>query len=373
MSIIFIIFACTFGVFAFISVNDRNKEIIHNLNMVETSFMFDRGPVTFDYYVGELGANFSVLKLAKSDDFPEEIIDEIVSSSLSHSFSTGSVKNYYYKVTNFLNKKVIIIADMSQTIARYHSSIIKLLIVLSGAFVAVFFLVLIASKNLFNPIKETLINQKKFLSDASHELKTPIAVISANADVIEANEKSEWVSNIKTQTERMKTLVTDLLTLSSIDESNKLTKKVKFNLSDEIIKSTLFFDALAFEKGKRIITNVENGIFINGDPNSVRKITEILLDNAIKYATKSTDIIVSLKTISHKYVLSVYNQGSNVPKEDAKKIFERFYRGEKSRSRELGGSGLGLSIAKSLCSLNKWHISADCNLNEYMEIKIVIQ
>ncbi len=373
MSIVFAIFAGTYGVFAVISINSRNREILGNLEKVESSFMFDKGPITFEYYVGELGGKNGFTEIAKSKDFPSDVLDEIISSSLSHSYNAGEVDDYYYKVSNFLDKKIIIIADMSQTISRYHDTMVKLLVVLSVAIVLVFLLVMLISKNLFKPIEDTLINQKKFLSDASHELKTPIAVISANADVIMKNDDSEWINNVKAQTERMKTLVTDLLTLSAIDENNAIKKKVKFNLSDEIIKVTLFFDALAFEKGKRIITSVENDIFINGDPDSVRKITEIFIENAIKYATPQTDIIVSLKTVSHKIVMTVYNQGSNVPREDAKKIFERFYRGEKSRSRELGGSGLGLSIAKSLCSLNKWKISANCELNEYMEIRVVFQ
>lgn len=373
MSIVFAIFAGTYGVFAVISINSRNREILGNLEKVESSFMFDKGPITFEYYVGELGGKNGFTEIAKSKDFPSDVLDEIVSSSLSHSYNAGEVDDYYYKVSNFLDKKIIIIADMSQTISRYHDTMVKLLVVMSVAIVLVFLLVMLISKNLFKPIEDTLINQKKFLSDASHELKTPIAVISANADVIMKNDDSEWINNVKAQTERMKTLVTDLLTLSAIDENNAIKKKVKFSLSDEIIKATLFFDALAFEKGKRIITSVENDIFINGDPDSVRKITEIFIENAIKYATPQTDIIVSLKTVSHKIVMTVYNQGSNVPREDAKKIFERFYRGEKSRSRELGGSGLGLSIAKSLCSLNKWKISANCELNEYMEIRVVFQ
>jgi signal transduction histidine kinase len=300
------------------------------------------------------------------------MIDEIVESSISHNYSTGSVGNYYYKISLLANRKIITIGDMTNIILRYSDTLVRFLLILLGAFVVVFLLVIVISNNLFQPIQDTLINQKKFLSDASHELKTPIAVISANADVIKNTEESEWINNIKVQTDRMKTLVADLLTLSALDENSSVKKKIKFNLSDEVVKVTLFFDALAYEKGKRIITDVSKDLFATGNPDSVRKITEILIDNAIKYATSGTDIIVSLKVVSHKTVLTVFNQGSNVPKSDAKKIFERFYRGEKSRSRELGGSGLGLSIAKSLAGVNKWKISARCELNEFMEIKVIM-
>lgn len=377
MSIVFVILAVSFAVFSIISFNMKNREIIDNLNKVELAFTPDRGPVTFDYLVCELSGDEIRAILAKSQNFPEDLIYIIVDSSMSHAYATGSYGSYYYKITSVANKSIIIIADMSATILRYRDTMVKLLLTLLGAFTLLFIFVICISKSFFKPIQDTLNSQKKFLSDASHELKTPIAVISANADVIRSSEETEWINNIKSQTERMKTLVTDLLTLSAIDENRSVQKKARFNLSEEVIKVTLFFDALAFEKGKRIITNVDKDIFINGDAESVRKITEILIDNAIKYATKGTDIIVSLKKVAHKsvsakYVLSVYNKGCNVPKEDIKKIFERFYRGEKSRSRELGGSGLGLSIAKSLANLNKWKISASCELNEFMEIKIII-
>ncbi len=373
MSLIFVILGVSFAVFSIISVNMKNREIIDNLNKVELAFTPDRGPVTFDYLVCELDGDEIRAILAKSENFPEDLIPIIVDSSMSHAYATGSYGSYYYKITSVANKSIIIIADMSATILRYRDTMVKLLLTLLGAFTLLFILVICISKTFFKPIQDTLNGQKKFLSDASHELKTPIAVISANADVIKASDDSEWVNNIKSQTDRMKTLVTDLLTLSAIDENRTIKKKTKFNLSEEIIKSTLYFDALAFEKGKRIITDVDANIFVNGDADSIRKITEILIDNSIKYATKGTDIIVSLKVVSHKYVLSVYNKGCNVPKEEKKKIFERFYRGEKSRSRELGGSGLGLSIAKSLCDLNKWKISVDCEMGDFMEIKITMQ
>ncbi len=377
MSIVFVILAVSFAVFSIISFNSKNKEILDNLNKVELSFATNRGPVTFDYIVCELDGDKIKSVIAKSENFPDELAHAIVDSSMSHAYATGSYDAYYYKISTNNEKDFIVIADMSLTLLRYRDTTLKLLFTLLGAFTLLFVLVWFISKSFFKPIQDTLNSQKKFLSDASHELKTPIAVISANADVIRSSEETEWINNIKSQTERMKTLVTDLLTLSAIDENRSVQKKARFNLSEEVIKVTLFFDALAFEKGKRIITNVDKDIFINGDAESVRKITEILIDNAIKYATKGTDIIVSLKKVAHKsvsakYVLSVYNKGCNVPKEDIKKIFERFYRGEKSRSRELGGSGLGLSIAKSLANLNKWKISASCELNEFMEIKIII-
>lgn len=369
MGIVFAVFGIMFGCFYSFTLFNRNKEIVENLDRIEHSFIEGKTPTTLDFFIAEINEEGLVGVIAKSEKFPDSAILEIANNCSVHGYQIGSLDNYYYKISN-VNRSVVIAMDMSHTLKTYSKANNLVLIIELCAFLLTFGIVLMLSKNVFEPIKATLDNHKKFLSDASHELKTPIAVISANADVIKSSDDSEWINNIKTQTERMSLLVKDLLTLSAIDEKINVKTKDNFSLSDEIIKVTLFFDALAFENGKRIITDVDTGINYVGDANSVRKITEILVENAIKYATKNTDIIVSLKPSGKKHVLTVYNEGSNVPKEDANKIFERFYRADNSRSRTSGGSGLGLSIAKSLCELNKWKISVNCEYKGFMQIKV---
>ena len=373
MSIMFVIFGVMYAFFYSISLYKRNEEILGELIKVERSFYEGKVPVTFDFLIAEI-SNDEFIIVSKSSNFPDSVFKKISKQYESNSDVLNSYKSYYYKtsINNETNKNLIFIADMSQTISIYRNASSLVLYIEFVAFIIIFLIVLLISKNLFKPIRDTLINHKKFLSDASHELKTPIAIISANADVIKNTDDSEWINNIKAQTERMDLLVKDLLSLSAIDEKINVKTKKKFNLSEEILKTTLFFEALAFEKGKRVITDVTANLNYVGDVVSVRKIIEILLDNAIKYATKNTDILVSLKTSGKKHVLTVYNEGSNVPSSDAKKIFERFYRGDNSRSRESGGSGLGLSIAKSLCTLNKWKISVKCEYNGYMQIKVIM-
>ena len=164
--------------------------------------------------------------------------------------------------------------------------------------------------------------------------------------------------------------VRTLLTLAKIDEFKSELKHESFNLSQEIISTTLPFDALAYEKGKKLNTEIENDIEYKGDKASVKKLLMILLDNAIKHSDSNGQINVSLKK-DGRTVLTVFNTGSNVITEDSEKIFERFYRVDNSRSRESGGSGLGLAIAKTIADSNNWKITAQSVYNKSMTITVI--
>ena len=165
-------------------------------------------------------------------------------------------------------------------------------------------------------------------------------------------------------------LVLDLLTLAKIDEQKDKLSHENFNLSQEVLSTALPFDSLAFEKGKTLNTEVEPDIEIKGDKQSVKNLLTILLDNAIKHSSANAIIDVTLKK-EGKTILSVTNTGSNVPDEDSDKIFERFYRGDSSRSRSSGGSGLGLAIAKTIATTNNWKISAHSQCNKSMKITVI--
>ena len=167
-------------------------------------------------------------------------------------------------------------------------------------------------------------------------------------------------------------LVNDLLTLSSLDEGNGGLKKQQFSISEAVLKATLPFEALAFEKGKFIKFDVEENLSAMGSREDVIKICEILLDNAVKYSIRGSEIIVTLKKDGKKNILSIFNRGCEVLKEDRDRIFERFYRADGSRARNLGGSGLGLSIAKSLAKRNKWKLSATPITGVSMQIDLVL-
>ena len=261
---------------------------------------------------------------------------------------------------------------MQHEIELFRISVLKAFLALAGIYLVITFIVWILSYYVFSPIKENLKKQKQFIADASHELKTPLTIISANVDVLAQSENNQWITNIKEQTDRMGVLVSNMLTLERIDEKPLKPYHTEFNLSSEILNSILPFEAVAFEKGKFLNFDIEEKITYKGDQASVKQIVSILMDNAVKYANKGSTINVTLKKEFGKNIaLTVYNTGSQIPAEDSNKIFERFYRGDASRSRESGGSGLGLAIAKSIADANKWKITAESILNDSMTIKII--
>ena len=235
-----------------------------------------------------------------------------------------------------------------------------------------FIFVYILSLSVFDPIKETLFKQKQFISNASHELKTPLTIISANAEVLKQNGDNQWIDNITSQTERLNLLVNDMLSLAKIDEAKEQLSILNFNLSEVVTNEALAFDALAFEKGKNLSLFIQPNLQYKGDIKSVKNIVNILLDNAVKHANTGGEIALYLKKDGNKTSLVVFNTGSDIPNSDSQKVFERFYRSDQSRSRESGGSGLGLSIAKGIADNNKWKITATSKYQESMTITLIL-
>ena len=298
-------------------------------------------------------------------------IDSVINYALTNSYKTGSIGNICYKISDQNNYSLIIASDFSDVNFTYNSNISNAFVVLSLIFLGLSIIVVLVSFTIFKPIKEAFYKQKQFISNASHELKTPLAIISANAEVLKADGENTFINNINSQSERMELLISDLLTLAKMDEEKMPLSSVVFNISEVIINNSLAFDSIAFEKGKSLNLFVQPDVQYKGDVNSVNNILNILLDNAVKHAKNGGEINVYFKKENSKLSLTIYNTGSNVPESDENKIFERFYRGDTSRSRESGGSGLGLSIAKSIADNNKWKISAKSKLNEYMAITII--
>lgn len=212
------------------------------------------------------------------------------------------------------------------------------------------------------PVKEAFDKQKRFIADASHELKTPLAVINTNADVLLANsedtieEQAKWLHHIKSETERMKTLTNDLLYLTQMDDAREQMIHVPFNLSEAVESIILTMEAVIFEKEIDLAYEIEPGQTLTGNSEQIKQVVMILLDNAIKYTHSKGTIELSLKKQHNHLLLKVSNTGEGIAPEHLGKIFDRFYRADTSRSRKHGGYGLGLAIAKSIVEQHKGKI-----------------
>lgn len=302
--------------------------------------------------------------------YDEMEIFDLYTQAMDSGEKSGAIGDTYFRIVENENERIFIAADRSIEKTFESQSATVYFFVLTGSYILLFFIVWGLSYVVFRPIQDAFVKQNQFISDASHELKTPISIISASAEVLSLDQDNEYLSNIKQQTRRMSSLISDLLSLAKLDESKELLENKELNLSVLIGKCVLQFDALAFERGREIVTDFNSNISITGDAASIEKIVTILLDNALKYS-EDREIRCTLKKNGEKATFSVYNQAYSVKADTKTKIFERFYRAENSRSRDTGGSGLGLSIAKKIAEINKWKIFATIEENESITMHVV--
>jgi two-component system sensor histidine kinase CiaH len=211
-------------------------------------------------------------------------------------------------------------------------------------------------------VKEAFNKQKQFIADASHELKTPLAVINTNADVLLANSDDtihnqvKWLHHIKSETERMKTLTADLLYLTEMEDSRIGLMFTNFNVSESVESVILTMEAIVYEKDISLTYEIEPGLTVRGSSEQIKQVVMILLDNAIKYTKAKGSISLTLQKQHSDILLTVTNTGEGIPSEHLARIFDRFYRANQSRSRKSGGYGLGLGIAKSIVEQHKGKI-----------------
>lgn len=280
---------------------------------------------------------------------------------------------YYYVKDSDTQKSMIIFVDFQREL---ESSIT--LVSISFIVGLVFVLLLIFpvyrfSKRALEPVKTSMEKQKQFITDAGHELKTPLAIISADADVLEICEgENEWLTSIKDQTQRLSVLVRNLVELSKLDETSQDAQHELFDLSEAVLDTAANFETIAKAKGLEFSVNVPDHVMYKGNEAELRQLVSLLCDNAVKYASENGKVIVTLYKTSKNVCLDVYNDCDNVDKEQLPRLFDRFYRADNSRSRETGGYGIGLSIAKAIVQRHKGKISAESTDSKSLVFKVVL-
>ena len=283
----------------------------------------------------------------------EETLLETASSILN----SGRSGNITYTVEQ--RDGYTLVAMIDGTISDNNQSILfrQMLIIGSVALAVLIVISVFIAKRIVKPLEESDRRQKRFVSDAGHELKTPIAVISANSELLrrEAGD-SEWLDNIDYENERMSDLVKQLLALSGAE--NGEMPKESLDFSKTVDGEVLPFETLAFEKGKQIKSDVESGITVKGNPNQLRQLVSILLDNALSHGTGDT-VELTLKREHRNAVLTVANDAGEISADRLSHLFDRFYRIDESRNESGSHYGLGLSIAKAVADAHGGTIRAD--------------
>lgn len=262
---------------------------------------------------------------------------------------TGIIGDYIFKVIKTKEGKIHVSLMEDKEAVLDIQRIFVFSILLSVLSVVLIYVVAKkVSKIIVKPVEETFEKQKQFISDASHELKTPLAVIEANADVLENDVgENKWIKYIQNEIESMNKLINELLLLAKIENINNVKEYSQIDLSKEVEILVSMFESMAYEKNIKLSTDIRENIRLNGNKEDVEHILSTLIDNAIKHTEAEKEVIIELSKEKNDIIIKVKNQGKQIPEEERLRIFERFYRIDKARNRNEKRYGLGLAIAKS--------------------------
>lgn len=273
--------------------------------------------------------------------------------------STGTKDNLTFLKTD--KNGYILVVFMDNTVVNESAmTLFRYTLIFGGvALVLFFFLSVFLARKIVAPLEESYQKQRQFISDAGHELKTPVSVVSANAELLSRElGDNQWLQNIQYENERMGLLVGQLLDLARTE--NITPQMEHIDLSRLVAGEMLPFESVAFEKGLVLNSNITNGITVEGNSTQLKQLTSILLDNAIRHSKPAGEVRLTLTKDHGITELSVINKGDEIPAEHRDRIFERFYRVDTARNGEDKHYGLGLAIAKAIVDAHHGHIEVNC-------------
>ncbi|MBR7060204.1 MAG: HAMP domain-containing histidine kinase [Eubacterium sp.] len=313
--------------------------------------------VVYTVVLDEDNSPGEVINHSQNEKTDDEIIE--ILNTLDVEEGNCKVGNLYTARYSYSEKdSVVTIIDNEETNSRLVSTLLISLGILVALELLILFVSIKITKWITKPVQESFDKQKQFIADASHELKTPLAVIMASSDALESNpEEKRWLENIKSESERMNKLISDLIDLAKSEAVDDRSEFVQGNLSKTVEKSVLTFEGIMFEKGITLDYSIDENIEIEMNEYRIYQLMSILIDNAIKHCSENGKISVCLKK-EKDVVLTVSNTGEGIPKGEEERIFERFYRADESRNRNENRYGLGLAIAKNIASSHGAEISA---------------
>ena len=299
---------------------------------------------------------------SKETEYAKEDLLLIAENIFASGKASGYVDNYLYQVTNKADgSKTAVFLNIESKRSEVVSLAVISLIACAVGILLSLLLVSLLSKRAIQPMMDNIERQKRFITDAGHELKTPLTVISANMDVLSMDiGPNEWIQSTQKQAANMRKLVNELVYLSRMDEADSAFERNEFNLSNAVNAVAEPFVSMAEFNGKNMIVNAENNLTYCGDEAAIKRLVSILCENAVKYAPEDTDIHVSLSKSSKNIVLKTENVMKEPLSDEAlTRLFDRFYRGDESRSKEENsGFGIGLSVARAITEKHNGTIKA---------------
>ena len=287
---------------------------------------------------------------AKAQEYAGEVLED--------GTKRGWVSEYRYKIFEAESGTAIVFVNGTMNRMMANRFLFTLLFIIVGSSLIVLILIILISKKVVRPVAESYEKQKQFITDANHELKTPLTLILSNLDIIESEiGKNEWLDDIRSEGHRMGILVNQLVALSRMDEDQTNLIVSQFDFSSTISDTISEFKILAADRQKNLIADVEESIGYKGDEALIRRLMSILLDNAVKYCDSGGQIYVSVCEKRHPVII-IENTYSEVDSIALDKLFDRFYRADKARTYD-GSFGVGLSIARAIAKSHHGNICAN--------------
>lgn len=283
-----------------------------------------------------------IASISESD--AETYADAVLESGKAHGYESG----YRYLVSTTEDETVVLFLNSEREIQTMRSLLWITLAIAAVCLAVVFGLVVLFSQRAITPYLKNMEAQKQFITNAGHELKTPLTAISTSADVLAMeHDGDEWVHNIQVQSGRLSKLITSLVALSRLDEENPFPVRTEFSLSDALWEISKPFGSLAQAKGKAYTQDIADGLTVTGDRTAIQQMFSILLDNALKYSPDGGSISLTTQRSGKRAEVTVSNTVDTAQSIDTTRLFDRFYRADESHSGAVSGTGIGLSIVKA--------------------------
>lgn len=292
------------------------------------------------------------------------------SKSVSHGFA-GLYR--FYKQSGSDGVRILFL-DCGREITSFQRFLMTSIVLSALGLLLIFGIVVYFSGRIVRPFAESYEKQKQFITDAGHEIKTPLAIIQADADVLEMElGENEWLSDIQAHVKQLSSLTNDLVSLARMEEGGAPLQILEMPISDLISEAGESFQGLAQTQGKELQLTVEPMLSMEADEKAMRQLVSILLDNALKYSPEGSRIQLSLSRQGKLLKLAVSNSSLvPLPKENLDRLFERFYRADPSRNSQTGGHGIGLSIAKAIVTAHGGQIHASIGENNTLRISVTL-
>ncbi len=358
---------CFVNLWNYHSVTNQQDEALTRLMEVENQqmpFSPGRGAPPFDdwshfspevqyslrFFSVHYDTNGAVLQVNQdyiasiSESDAETYADTVLKSGKAHGYESG----YRYLVSTTEDETVVLFLNSEREIQTMRSLLWHTLAIAAVCLAVVFDLVVLFSQRAITPYLKNMEAQKQFITNAGHELKTPLTAISTSADVLAMeHDGDEWVHNIQVQSGRLSKLITSLVALSRLDEENPFPVRTEFSLSDALWEISEPFGSLAQAKGKAYTQDIADGLTVTGDRTAIQQMFSILLDNALKYSPDGGSISLTTQRSGKRAEVTVSNTVDTAQSIDTTRLFDRFYRADESHSGAVSGTGIGLSIVKA--------------------------